>query len=394
MYCYRLFAASQDISLDPSLDECWRSRQASPKLLLRGVLREGSRGGGRPRRNQTEDMFVTSYYEESTLSFACWLHYFIETRRGWLVLPKTFDDEESCSLFVLLYDDLSISSISSQPAFGPGGACALDRPVLGASKDTFVRMDFDSSDVAAAAKLMACSPEVCVSVVEQHADSFVIALVFRVTVTSGVAERAVASWAGGVETLAVVAVASWIKAGSVSIDVLGAATNMGRCKAVRVMPSGWDPEMHRVHFQGVGEMAAFIVTEMVASELRIVMCSAGGAGPSRSSRAATSSGCTRAWQGTTFLELFDSRAASAVRRALFETYLIILGADIDFDRRCRELGISQHEYPEASSISRSPLTPKSRPDQLTKNNLTRKIIGMGGTTWSFDTETVIRPLQV
>ena len=116
----------EHISHDATIAECWASRQAHPRDLLRGVLRHAIRGGGRPRKAGTED--TTQHVEESTLAFACWLHYFVETRRGWLVAPKRMPDEETMSLFVLLYDDLGVAGLMQQPAFGPGGVCALDQP--------------------------------------------------------------------------------------------------------------------------------------------------------------------------------------------------------------------------------------------------------------------------
>ena len=82
----------EPISNSASLDEYWRSCHANPRVLLRGVFRKSARAGGRPRKNSPEA--TTHYIEESTIAFACWLHYFIETKRGWLVAPRRFEDEE------------------------------------------------------------------------------------------------------------------------------------------------------------------------------------------------------------------------------------------------------------------------------------------------------------
>ena len=127
-------------------------------------------------------------------------------------------------------------------------------------------------------------------------------------------------------------------------------------------------------------MAAFMIAEMTIAELGIIR--SGGA----------SAGCFRDWNGDRLLEMFDARAATAVRRAIFETYLLLTGGDFEFDKRCADLGISQHEYPEAAALIRTPSASRHRTEQLTKNNLVRKISGMGGTIWSLDADTVIRPL--
>ena len=138
------------------------------------------------------------------------------------------------------------------------------------------------------------------------------------------------------------------------------------------MPMGWEPELH---LKGAGAMAAFMVAQMTLS----------GMGFARADGAAA---CLRRWDGAECLDVFDPRAAAAVRRALFETYLLLTGGDFDFEKRCAELGISCHEYPEAAALARSSATPRHRTEQLTKNNLARKIVGMGGTSWSLDADTV------
>ena len=40
----------EPLAADAALDACWTSRQANPRSLLRGFLRQAARGGGRPRR--------------------------------------------------------------------------------------------------------------------------------------------------------------------------------------------------------------------------------------------------------------------------------------------------------------------------------------------------------
>ena len=404
----------EPIGRTASLEECWKSRQADPRALLRGIFRQGARVGGRPRKNSPED--TTHYIEESAIAFACWLHYFIETKRGWLVKPRRFDDEEPYSLFVLMYDDLSMTGFMQQAAFMPGGACALDRPAHGApSRGTFVRMDFELSEEAQARcidnhtdshrrksvhvfhmretrsdnntttsflrmyikeRILTGPGSVCASLVEPG----VIAIVLGVSVASAAAERAIASWASATDmhTASTLGVAAWLEPGGHAADALRIAAT-GTCRSVHVMPLGWEPESSRVRLSGIGEMAAFMVAEMTIAELGIVR--AGGA-----------AGCFRDWHGDRFLELFDPRAATAVRRALFETYLLLTGGDSDFDKRCAELGISQNEYPEAVSLVQSGTMSRHRAEHLTKNNLVRKIVGMGGTIWSFDVDTVIQPL--
>ena len=356
---------------DASLEECWASRQPQPRALLRGVLHGGGRGGGRPRKNGAED--TTQYMEESTLAFACWLHYFVETRRGWLVAERRLPDEEPLSLFVLLYDDMAVTGLGAQPSFGPGGCCALDRGMQssGDARDAFVRLDFDSAS-GTLEVLDGCS-EVSAALVAPDT----LALVIRVPVTAADAEREVAAWAGAPDfnAAALVAAAAWV-AGNGAAQALSVAAR-GRCKAAQVMPRGWYPELHRIHLKGAGAMAAFMVAQMTLS----------GMGFARSDGAA---GCLRRCDGNECLDVFDPRAAAAARRALFETYLLLTGGDFDFDKRCAELGISSHEYPEAAALARnsSGTAPRHRTEQLTKNNLARKIVGMGGTSWSLDADTV------
>ena len=141
------------------------------------------------------------------------------------------------------------------------------------------------------------------------------------------------------------------------------------------MPRGWCPDLYRVHLKGAGAMAAFMVAQMTLAGLGFA-------------RADGAAGCLRRHGGDECLDVFDLRAAAATRRALFETYLLLTGGDFDFEKRCAELGISGHEYPEAAALSRAGSAPRHRTEQLTKNNLARKIVGMGGTSWSLDADTV------
>ena len=356
-----------------------REGEALPPLCLQGAL-----------SNETTDilclstLFVlgtedtTQYMEENTLAFACWLHFFVETRRGWLVAPRRYPDEEPLSLFVLLYDDLGVVALSSQAAFRPGGVCALDRPVAipatDAQRDTFVRMDFEvlEADRASLLPLLDGCRDVCAAFVA-HAS---LALVLRVQATAAAAERAIASWttAPDFHAAAIVGAAGWCASESDTAKALRLAAH-GTCRSAHVMPPGWDPEQHRVHMRGAGDMAAFIISQMTLAELGVA-------------RSDGRAGCLRGWQDDECMELFDARAAAAVRRALFETYLLLTGGDFDFDKRCAELGISPHEYPEAAAIVHGSITPRHRNEQLTKNNLTRKIVAMGGTSWSLDVDTV------
>jgi len=66
-------------------------------------------------------------------------------------------------------------------------------------------------------------------------------------------------------------------------------------------------------------------------------------------------------------------------------------------RRCAELGVT---FPEAIAITRadddgqsSAARARSWSSQVTKNNLHRKIVGMGGTSNAFDSATVVEPLR-
>ena len=217
----------------------------------------------------------------------------------------------------------------------------------------------------------------CASLVEPG----VIAIVLPVSVTSAAAERAIASWtsAADMHTASTLGMAAWLQQGGNAAETLRIAAT-GTCRSIHVMPLGWDPESTRVRLSGIGEMAAFMIAEMTIAELGITR--SGGA----------SAGCFRDWNGDRLLEMFDARAATAVRRAIFETYLLLTGGDFEFDKRCADLGISQHEYPEAAALIRTPSASRHRTEQLTKNNLVRKISGMGGTIWSLDADTVIRPL--
>ena len=223
-----------------------------------------------------------------------------------------------------------------------------------------------------AAVLDTC-PGVSIAMVSHDA----LAIVVRVPVPAATAERAIASWATATNfhIAAVMGMAGW--APDNEAVRLAAA---GRCRAANVMPPGWDPALYRVRINGAGAMAAFMVSQMTLSELGIA-------------RPDGEAGCLRKLDGDTVLDVFDPRAATAVRRALFETYLLLTGGDFDFDKRCAELGISCHEYPEAAALAKTGGATRHRMEQLTKNNLARKIIGMGGTSWSLDTDTVIKPIM-
>lgn len=223
------------------------------------------------------------------------------------------------------------------------------------------------------ASVLDTCPGVSIAMVSHDA----LAIVVRVPVPAATAERAIASWATATNfhIAAVMGMAGW--APDNEAVRLAAA---GRCRAANVMPPGWDPALYRVRINGAGAMAAFMVSQMTLSELGIA-------------RPDGEAGCLRKLDGDTVLDVFDPRAATAVRRALFETYLLLTGGDFDFDKRCAELGISCHEYPEAAALAKTGGATRHRMEQLTKNNLARKIIGMGGTSWSLDTDTVIKPIM-
>lgn len=120
----------------------------SPRALLRGVLKQRSRGG-RPRKTRDGGEaapVVTPFLEELALTFMYWFHMFIETRRGWIAVPRSTDDEEPIHCFVIRSCDLSLASFRNQPVFGAGGACCLSTAPTGTDRFVCTRFAGAFSD--------------------------------------------------------------------------------------------------------------------------------------------------------------------------------------------------------------------------------------------------------
>ena len=395
-------------TLETHTRELWLCCNPEPSVLASGPLNQNSRGG-RPREVGNcgvKGKDVTAFQEHKALSFVMWLHYFITTVRGFLTVPLTVPHEEPISIFVLLYDDLNMSTLNTQPAYAPGGAIALDRPLRsqpasatspGGGKGTgascvaqlrvaapevvYVRVDFDvpasSLDAAVAALDALTGTEASAAFV----GSTRVALVLPVPACNE-PTRLLSRWASvSVDTHATLF--DWCPARTDAGDLLRSIVSMHAVACeVCSMPTGWTPAANRIDLAGMGAFARFMVENMTLSALTTVrpdglaLCFR---------RGGTGGG------GGGILEMFDGTAAVAVRRALFETDLLRTGCEMDASRRCQELDVS---CPEVGPLCRGHSAPsRAWSDQVTKNNLHRKINSIGGTTFVMDSETVMKPMM-
>ena len=193
-----------------------------PRVLIRHVLKQSHRGG-RPRESRNGEESppdVTPFLEELALSFMYWLHMFVETKRGWIAVPRTTDDEEPVHCFVIRSCDLSLAPFKTQPVFGAGGACCLSTaPPPGPVKYVHTRL-------ALAEPPGSCAVDPHVAIV--HGDG--ILHVFH-------------------------------RAGELPAE-FGSLTTLSQTD----MPSGWRPELARVNLKHCGALADFMIRTQVMAE--------------------------------------------------------------------------------------------------------------------------------
>ena len=281
--------------------------------------------------------------------------------------------QEPISLFVMLYNDLSMGALSEQAVFARGGACSLE---AGAGAAACVRIDLalGEEERAAAQHLMDLGAS----------DAFALAFTGHATLTVCVrvpehtsAARAADGWNAGADVDAAVraSIASWAEPDSALAAVFALRAPV---ILVRAQPAGWLPESGRIHLHGLGEFARFLIEHLTLAALD-------------STRPDGAAPCLRRTPAGDCMDVLDAKACAAVRRALVEAELICTGRDGDAGRRGAELGVA---YPEAVALTRRDGgEARAWSTQVTRSNLVCRIVKAGGTLYPFDGANVLTPLR-
>ena len=286
----------------------------------------------------------------------------------------------------MMNNDLSLSALKDQAVCQPGGACRCDAPA-GASVDdrTFVRLnfvfpaerEFPAESVQHVMDGYEANNDFAISIVGDRAVSVVVAVPGGADVVRVMSSWSIQSGAQAVHRKACQDVSSWVSpttdAGAAIRDIImfGGVISEGQR-----METGWEPRKHRVYLRDMGACVRFMIEEMTLSDLLVT-------------RADGAAGCLRRCSGGV-LEMFDRRACASVRLAIFETDMMRTGCDTNVKQRCDEL---RQQCPEACALrATSSKAATSWADSTnTKTHLHKKLLSMGGTTYTFD-ETVINPL--
>lgn len=349
--------------------DLWHCKNPLPTSLVRGKLLYRMPKGGRKRILKNELLpedakphEVTMIGEEIGYAFACWLHWFVETRRGWLQPEGLAIDEEPVSLFVMRYNDLSMASMTGHPAFRRGGACALNLPSTVVSPVRHYRVKVCGLDRGDLLEYMRRVPSV------DEPPCAMLSATSACFVVGAAGENAQCS-------------ADWLSA------LPAPFTGKGVFESVDPCAPTWFPEAHRVRIGGLGEFARFMLVNYVL-------------GFSGVDRGDGLPGCLRGpSERDAVLDMPLTRVHRAVNRALLWTDIMRnCGGDIKMYERSQELGLEAEDQELLGLISLPPKpgAPVVEPhwgDTCTKNNLHKKFVSIGGTTFGLDFDTIISPLR-